>query len=580
MRNDFKRAFAYAPRYRHDLLLGLGAIPFARAIELAIPWFLMQAIDGLKSGSLKHSLATYFAIVIALALAKGVFKFAMRWYVVRASRRFEQDLRDDLYAHLLKLSPSWFQSQRTGDLMARLTSDLEAVRMFLGPGTMYVAETLALLPPVLVMLTIYSWRLALLLLVPIALIAWAMKHYAEPIHVESTKAQETLSSLSNVAQENFAGVRVIRAFGREPEEMRRFDGFSEDYRKQQVRVADMRARSWAFILGAKDFGVLVLIGAGCVELYLDHLSVGEFFFFNWCLGLLFWPMVALGWMVGMYQRGKASMARLEQLFAAAPALVVADDAYRPQAIRGEVEFKDLTLKLGERVALDHVSLRVPAGKVLGITGRTGSGKSTLAQVLPRLVDVPPGMAFVDGVDITTFDPRVLRRAIGYVPQEAFLFADRVKSNLALGRDDEAMPPLREAATRAHVDAELSELPLGYDSIVGERGVTLSGGQRQRSTLARALATNPRILVLDDCLSAVDTETESRILGELTRALTGKTALLVSHRVAALALCDEVVVLDEGKVVERGPPAQLLAAKGHYHELFARQQAEEALERLA
>lgn len=579
MRNDFKRAFAYAPRYRNDLLLGLGAIPFARAIELAIPWFLMQAIDGLQSGSLKHSLATYFAIVIALALAKGVFKFAMRWYVVRASRRFEQDLRDDLYAHLLKLSPSWFQSQRTGDLMARLTSDLEAVRMFLGPGTMYVAETIALLPPVLVMLTIYSWRLALLLLVPIALIAWAMKHYAEPIHVESTKAQETLSSLSNVAQENFAGVRVIRAFGREPEEMRRFDGFSEDYRKQQVRVADMRARSWAFILGAKDFGVLVLIGAGCVELYLDHLTVGEFFFFNWCLGLLFWPMVALGWMVGMYQRGKASMARLEQLFAAAPALVITDDAFRPASIRGDVEFKDLTLTLGERVALDHVSLRIPAGKVLGITGRTGSGKSTLAQVLPRLVDVPAGMAFVDGVDITTFDPRVLRRAIGYVPQEAFLFADRVNTNLALGRDDEAMAPLREAATRAHVDTELSELPLGYDSIVGERGVTLSGGQRQRSTLARALATNPRILVLDDCLSAVDTETESRILGELTRALAGKTALLVSHRVAALALCDEVVVLDEGKVVERGAPAQLLAAKGHYHELFARQQAEEALERL-
>jgi ATP-binding cassette subfamily B multidrug efflux pump len=580
MRNDFRRAFAYAPRYRNDLVLGLGAIPFARATELAIPWFLMQAIDGLQRGNLRHALATYFAIVLGLATLKGVLKFAMRWYVVRASRRFEQDLRDDLYAHLLTLSPAWFQSQRTGDLMARLTSDLEAVRMFLGPGTMYVAETLALLPPVLVMLTIYSWRLALLLLVPIALIAWAMKHYAEPIHVESTKAQETLSALSNVAQENFAGIRVVRAFGREGVESQRFAGFSEDYRKQQVRVADMRARSWAFILGAKDFGVLVLIGAGCIELYLDHLSVGEFFFFNWCLGLLFWPMVALGWMVGMYQRGKASMARLEQLFAATPALPMPRDPHRPATIAGDVEFRELTVKLGDRVALDRVSVRIPAGTVLGITGRTGSGKSTLAQVLPRLVDVPPGMAFVDGVDITRFDPTVLRRAIGYVPQEAFLFADRVRSNLALGRDDDALDPLREAATHAHVDAELSELPLGYESIVGERGVTLSGGQRQRSTLARALAAHPRILVLDDCLSAVDTETESRILAELTRALRGKTALLVSHRVAALGLCDEVIVLDEGRVVERGPPARLLAAKGPYSELFARQQAEEALERLA
>jgi ATP-binding cassette, subfamily B, multidrug efflux pump len=580
IRTDFRRALAYAPRYRRDLVLGLGAVPFARAIEIAIPLILMGALDDIKHGTYRLELSTYFALVVALAVVKGVFKYAMRWYVTGASRRFEEDIRNDLFAHLLTLPPSWFQKQRTGDLMARLTSDVEAVRMFLGPGTMYVVETIALVPPVLGIMAFFSWRLALLLLLPIALIGWAMKHYAAPIHAEATRAQETLSGLSNVAQENFSGVRVVRAFGREREESKRFDASSEAYRKQNLRVADLRARSWAFILGARDLGILAIIAMGCMELYRGHITEGEFLLFNWYLALLFWPMVALGWMVGMYQRGKASMERLEQLFAIPSAITPDADAHRPATIRGDVEFKDLTIELSGRVILDHVSVQIPAGKVLGITGRTGSGKSTLAQVLPRLVDVPAGMAFVDGVDITHFDPRVLRRAIGYVPQEAFLFADRVRTNLALGRESEELPPLRLAATHAHVDAELSELPLGYESIVGERGVTLSGGQRQRSTLARALAMHPSILVLDDCLSAVDAETESRILGELTRALTGKTALLVSHRVAALSLCDEVIVLEDGKVVERGAPKDLLARRGRYYDLFARQQAEEALERLA
>ena len=582
MLRDFARIRPYLPRYKGAIALGMLAIPLSRGLDLAIPWLIGRGVDELERGDLTWTLRTYFLVLLGLALVKGVFKFAMRWYLVSASRRFEEDFRNDLYRHILTLPPSWTQSMRSGDLMARLAWDVEAVRMFVGPGVMYLTETLFMIPAVFV-LAWYDWGLALLLLLPLGIIAWTMKHYAEPIHAESMKGQERLSDLSNVAQENFAGVRIVRSFATEPHQIDRFERASDDYRAQQLRIARLRGRNWTLMLSAKDLGMLVLISAGCWRLMAGEVTLGQFWLFVMYLGLLFWPMVALGWMVGMFQRGRASMQRLNAILDTPPAIPDHPDPYRPSEVRGELELRGLTFAYDEQPILEGVDLKVPAGSVVGVTGPTGSGKSTLVSTLPRLLDVAPGQVFVDGVDVVDWDPTTLRRAIGYVPQEAFLFADTLRENLALGRDpvvdggaDEGDGPLLDAMRAAHVDRELLELKDGLDSVVGERGVTLSGGQRQRATIARALAADPRVLVFDDCLSAVDADTDAAILHDLTRAVRGRTALLVSHRVAALSMADVVLVLDAGRVVEQGPPAELLAKRGRFWRLHERQKDEEEL----
>ena len=577
---EFSSVLAYVPRHKRAVLLGISVIPVARGLDLLIPWLIGRGVDELESGQLTWSLRTYFLLVIGLALLKGAAKFLMRYLVVGASRRFEQEYRDDIYRHILTLSPAWFQKMRTGDLMARMTWDVEAVRMLVGPGVMYITETLFMLPAV-VILGFYDWSLAALVCAPLALIVWSMYHYAGPIHEESMLAQERLADLSNVAQENFAGVRVVRAFAGEPHQQATFNRASQEYCEQNIRAARARGRNWTTIVSAKDLGMLILLSAGCYRLMSGRISIGEFWIFMSYLGLLFWPMVALGWMVGMFQRGRASLKRLNAILSEPPAIAPAEDSYRPERVRGEIEFRNLRFAHAGREVLRGVNLKLPAGQVLGITGTVGSGKSTLAQVLPRLIDVRPGQAFVDGVDVTRWDLNRLRRSIGFVPQEAFLFADTLRSNLALGRDDpdeQDETQLLEALRAAKVDEELLGLPGGLNAVVGERGVTLSGGQRQRATIARALFADTPILILDDCLSAVDAETEAEILGQLTSTVRGKSCLLISHRVSALSQADRVCVLEEGRVVEQGRPDELLEQRGAYYQLHLRQQAEDELER--
>ncbi len=579
MLEDFRRITTYVPRYRGQILLGMLAIPVSRGFDLLIPWVIGRGVDELSRGETSLSLRGYFLLLCGLAASKGVAKFAMRWFIVGASRRFEQDFRDDLYRHVLTLPPSWFQTMRTGDLMARLAWDVEAVRMLAGPGLMYLTETVFMIPAVAI-LAFYDGTLALLLLIPLALIAWTMKHYAEPIHAESMKAQERLADLSNAAQENFAGVRVVRSFAAEPRQIERFDAASLDYCEQSIRVARIRGMNWTLMVSAKDLGMLLLLAVGCFRLMSGAITIGQFWLFVMYLGLLFWPMVALGWMIGMYQRGRASMQRLNAIFDTPPAVEDPPGAYRPATVRGDVELRNLRFSYdGEHPVLNGVDLKVPAGRVVGITGPTGSGKSTIAQAIPRLVAVDAGQVFVDGVDVKKWDVRTLRRAIGYVPQEAFLFADTLKHNLALGQDEENEEVIRRSIRAAHVSDELLSIAGGLDAVVGERGVTLSGGQRQRTTIARALAAEPRILIFDDCLSAVDADTEAAILEDLTAALRGRTAILISHRVAALRLADHVLFIDDGRVVEEGRPDDLLRRKGRYWRLHRRQQAEAEIEAL-
>ncbi|MFH0946792.1 MAG: ABC transporter ATP-binding protein [Planctomycetota bacterium] len=574
---EFRPLLAYLPRHRKAVLLGMGTIPFARLLDLAIPWIIGRGVDELSRGELTFSLRSYFLLLVGLALVKGTAKYLMRYLVVGASRRFEQEFRDDIYRHILTLSPRWFQQMRSGDLMARMTWDVEAVRMLVGPGMMYITETLFMLPAILI-LGMYDWFLAALVSGPLALIVFSMYHYAGQIHEESTKAQERLSDLSSVAQENFAGVRVVRAFAGEEGQAEKFRETSAAYCEQGIRAARVRGRNWTLMLTAKDLGLLILLSAGCYRLMIGQITIGQFWVFMSYLGLLFWPMVALGWMVGMVQRGRASMRRLNAILAEEPAIRSSPGDYCPDEVRGEIEFKNLRVTLGGREVLCGIDLRVEAGTVLGLTGSIGAGRSTLAQVLPRLVDVEPGQAFLDGVDVTRWDVTRLRRSIGFVPQEAFLFADSLRANLALGREDGDEEAIWRALRSAKVEQEFLELPRGLDSVVGERGVTLSGGQRQRATIARALAAEPAILIFDDCLSAVDAETEAEILKDLTSAMKGKSCILISHRVSALSQADTVCVLKDGMIVEQGRPDELLERGGSYRDLYLRQQDEDALER--
>lgn len=586
---SFRRALDYLPQCRRDLALGLIAVPLARGFDVYIPILIGEGIDDLTAvagtdGSLSRPLSFYFFAIVGLALLKGVAKFAMRHYIVGASRRFEFAFRNDLYAHLLRLPPTYFQSMRTGDVMSRLSSDVEAVRMFLGPGAMYVAETFLFLTPAVIVLSRMDPVLAALTVLPLGLILWAMIHYATPIHDETVKAQERLAEMTNDAQEQFAGVRVIRAFGAEPRAIERFEGSSTRYRDQSVIAARLRGLNWVVMIGAKDLGMVALIAAGAVQLIRGSVTLGEYFVFNLYLGMLFWPMVALGWIVAMYQRAKASMERLEALLSSKPAVEDAEDAYSPSRVSGRIEFRDFRFAYPSaagsepsREVLRGIDLVIEPGTILGVTGGTGSGKSTLLAAIARLVDVPRGTLFVDGVDVTRWRCETLRRAIGFVSQDAFLFADTLRSNLALAKDDVAEDDLRDALSRSQFELEPSTFPKGLDTLLGERGVTLSGGQRQRATIARALVRDPAILLLDDCLSAVDADTEARILSELRVALEGRTAILVSHRVAALEIADRVVVLDDGVITAEGTPEELRRRGGRYRDLHERQRMEAELE---
>jgi ATP-binding cassette subfamily B multidrug efflux pump len=579
--NTFARTLRYLPACRRPLTIGLLAIPVARAFDLYIPMLIGQGIDELTAaddGGLSRPLSHYFLAIVVLAILKGVAKFAMRYYIVGASREFEFRFRADVYAHLLTLPPSYFQRMRTGDLLSRLSSDVEAVRMFLGPGAMYVAETVLFLTPAIMILGGMDGTLAALMALPLGLILWSMIHYADPIHEASKAAQERLAEMTNSAQEQFAGARVVRAFNAEGPAIARFEAASLAYRDQCVEAARYRGLNWVAMVGAKDLGMVVLIAMGCVQLLRGEISLGEFVVFNLYLGLLFWPMVALGWIVAMYQRAKASMERIEEVFATPSAIRSLAGAHAPDVVSGAIEIRGLSLTWPDgRSALRDIDLKVPSGTVVGITGPTGSGKSTLLAAIARLVEVPEGAIFVDGVDVTRWDVAHLRRAIGYVAQDAFLFADTLRSNLLLGREDASDEDLREALRTAQFDIEADALQHGLDTILGERGVTLSGGQRQRATIARALLKDPAILLLDDCLSAVDADTEARILRSLREALRGRTAIIVSHRIAALEIADHVVVLDEGGVAEQGAPAELRRRGTRYEELHRRQRMEAELE---
>ena len=574
-----RRLLAYVGRYRVAFILGFLCIVATTAISLAGPWILKDAIDDLATGVTSAKLRLYAGAVLALAALGGIFRFFQRRIIIGASRDIEFDLRNDFFARLQLFEPAYFHRNRTGDLMSRATNDLNAVRMMIGPAVMYLSNTVLTFIAVIALMLSLNRRLTLLSLIPLPILSVAVYYFGAVIHRRFDKIQEQLSNLSAVTQEALAGVRVVRAYGQEAFETGRFRDANEEYVRRNRKLIRVQGAFFPIMGLLMGVGALLVLWLGSQDVIEGRMTVGELVAFNSYLMMLAWPMIAFGWVTNLLQRGAASWKRMLEVLGAEPGITDAGArshiASREQ-IRGDVEFRDLTFAYGSASVLRHISATLPAGTTTAIVGATGSGKSTLLNLLPRLNDPPPGTVFVDGMDVRDLPLAVLRGAIGFVPQEPFLFSATIAENIAFGIAGAAHERIEHAAHVSRLDKDLADFPKGYDTVVGERGITLSGGQKQRTAIARAVMTDPKILVLDDALSAVDTYTEEEILSRLAGLMRSRTTIIVSHRVSTVRTADQILVLDDGAIVERGTHDQLVAHNGLYAELYKKQLLEEEL----
>ena len=587
----FRRLLPYAVRCKRQFLLGLGCVIAATTIQLLSPWILKYAIDDLYRGVTRGKLLAYAGMLLGVAVAGGYFRFLMRRIIVGASRVIEYDLRNDFFAHLQRLPLSYFQARRTGDLMSRATNDLNAVRMMIGPAVMYSASTLIVFVVALALMFSIDARLTLVSLLPLPFVSISVKYFGTEIHKRFEAIQAQLSDISAVTQEALAGVRVVRAYRQERPETERFRAANLEYLERNrglIRIQGLFYPSMSLFLG---LAALLVLWMGSREVIRGRITLGEFVAFNSYLVMLSWPMIAFGWVTNMMQRGMASWKRMLEVFDAEPAVITHAPPGRPviQTIaRGGIEIRDLTFAFdGQEPVLREVSARIEPGQTVALVGPTGSGKSVLLSLLPRLHEPPPRTIFVDGVDVRDIPLPTLRRAIGFVPQEPFLFSDTVANNIAFGLDDgpargngdsdaHRQEAIVKAAAVARLDKDADGFPKGYETAVGERGITLSGGQKQRTAIARAVVTDPRILVLDDAMSAVDTYTEEEILGRLKEVMRQRTSIIVSHRISTVRHADRIFVLDDGRIVESGRHDELVAQGGAYAELYRKQLLEEEL----
>jgi len=566
--------------YRRAFLLGFACVVVTTSLSLTAPWVLRYAIDDLQSGVTLGKVRFYAVTLFALACVGGVFRFLMRRIIIGASRAFEYDLRNDFFASLQRMHLGYFQHTRTGDLMSRATNDLSAVRMMIGPAVMYSATTgLTFVVALVLMWSIHPW-LTLVALVPLPFVTLAVKYFGSAIHTRFEKIQEQLSDVSAVTQESLAGVRVVRAYNQEPFELERFRISNQEYlhrNRALIRLQGMYFPSMGLLMG---IGALLVLWIGSREVIGGRMTVGALVAFNAYLMMLGWPMIAFGWVTNLLQRGMASWKRMLEVLDAAPAITDPAPADRIDLpdIRGAIEFRHLTFSYGGRDVLRDVTLTIPAGSTTAIVGATGSGKSTLLSLLPRLHDAPPGTVFIDGADVRHLPLATLRGAIGFVAQEPFLFSATVAENVAFGArgDYSNRERIESAAAVARLDKDIDSFPRGYDTIVGERGITLSGGQKQRTAIARAIVMDPKILILDDALSAVDTHTEEEILQRLSAVFNQRTSLIVSHRVSTVRGADQIVVLDDGRVAEVGTHDELVRRDGLYADLARKQTLEDEL----
>jgi len=578
---NLRPLFPYMRRYRRGFLLGGFFAVCSNAIWVLFPEVIRRAIDDMTKHLSYRGILFYAGILVAVALSKGVFLFLTRWVLIGISRDIEYDLRNDLFRVLERQAPSYFQENRTGDIMARATNDLNAVRMLLGPAIMYSANTLLFTVGALAFMIRISPWLTLLAFVPLPAASILVQYFGRKIHERFERIQAMYSDISAQVQENVSGARLVRAFAQEESEISAFERANAEYVRRALRLVRLMGMLWPTLEFMLGLSLVVVLLVGGHEVVNAKISVGAFVAFTTYMVMLTWPVIALGWVVNLVQRGTASVTRIHEILIAKPSI---SDATLPSTgpvtreIRGDIEFRNLSFAYDNSTApvLRDINLRIPAGSSFAIVGPTGSGKTTLVRLIPRLLEAQRGMLLVDGRSVMDYPLAKLREAIGFVPQETFLFSESIRENVAFGAPSATEQEILDAAATAHIRDEILEFPKGFDTLVGERGVTLSGGQKQRTAIARALVRDPRILILDDALSSVDTFTEERILQGLAEAMRGRTTIFISHRVSTVRHADQIAVLVDGSIVELGTHDELVARNGYYTQLHEKQMLEEEL----
>jgi len=575
----------YLLRYKKTLLLGLLTVIGSNAFTVAQPLFLGKAVDELKHGIDSHTyvssdIVMWAALIVGFSLVASIFTYLTRQTIIVVSRHIEYDLRNDLLSHLQKLSYSYFQNKPTGDLMAHATNDISAVRNVVGPGIMYPSDTITTLTFVLIMMFTRDWQLTLLALIPMPFVSFAVYRLGKHINKIFMERQEQFSLLTTRAQETLSGVRVIRAYVRETYEEERFRKLSREYLKINLVLAKVQSIMWPLMFVLVGFSLIITIYFGGLKVIDGRMTIGTLTAFTTYLGMLIWPMIAFGWVTNLVQQGAASMGRLASIMDTEPEIQDTERTDRSiENIYGTIEFRNVsfTHKNTAQPTLKNINLKIESGMTVAVVGYTGTGKSTLINLIPRLYDITGGELFIDGVDIRKIPLEVLRSNIGFVPQETFLFSETIAENIRYGIDNRNEKDLNTAAEISQIAKEVMEFPKQYETMIGERGITLSGGQKQRSSIARAIMRNPKILILDDALSAVDTYTEERILHRLREFMKGRTSIIISHRISTVKDADLIVVLQNGEIVERGTHDDLVAFHGIYADLHHKQLLEQELE---
>lgn len=576
--DDLRKFVRYFRPYKASLTIGILCILAGVLFNLSIPLIVGQAIDE-NWNTLSWSRLTTAALkVLGASVVSGTFLYLQRRILIGVSRNVEYDLRKDFYAHLVDQPLSFFHEHRVGDLMARASNDLSAVRQLAGPMIMYTLQTVFVVLLVLPLMIMLNWWLTFLLFVTMPLVSLTVKFFGQQVHVRFEKIQEFFAQITARAQENFTGVRVVRAYAQEGAEIEAFSALNREYAEKNLALVKIDALMRPLMTFLIGIGFVLIIWAGVPLAIRGEISVGDFTVFNMYLMRLIWPLIALGYVVNLFQRGTASLKRMNAIFGIKPAIADAPEVVEQPPIAGEIEFRKLTFRYHptDEPELHDINLRIPVGQSVAFVGRTGSGKSTLVNLIPRLLEAPEDTVFVDGVSVRDYPLRQLRESIGYVPQETFLFSDSLAENVAFGVNQSERTDVEWAAEIAGLSDDVREFPEGFDTLVGERGITLSGGQKQRTAIARAVLRAPKILILDDALSSVDTYTEEKILGRLRGVMRDRTSLIVSHRISTVRDADLICVLDEGRIVERGTHQELLELGGEYAALYERQLLEEEL----
>ena len=570
------RLARYLKRHRARLAGGFLCVFMTNLFLLALPRVMGYAVDSLQESVTREKLAYYGSAIIGLAVCEGIFRFFMRRLIIGVSRDVEYAMRNDLFRHLEMLPMPFFQKNKTGDLMSRATNDLSNVRMLFGPGIMYTANTIIVAVfAILVMLGI-NWQLTLLALLPLPAVSLSVRHFGKKIHDLTEESQAKLADLSARVQESMAGIRVVKAFVQENHEIAEFEGMNRALvakNRELIRVQSVFYPTMELMIG---LAVVIVLWVGGRQVIQGAITLGDFVAFSAYLGRLTWPMIALGWVVNLLERGRASMQRLNYILDSIPEVNDAPGVEAHFEVQGSIEFRDLSFAYDGVPTLRNISLSIPKGKTVAIVGATGAGKSTLVQLIPRLYNAPPDSLFIDGVPVERIPLSTLRSAIGFIPQDTFLFGETIRENIAFGVESASDEQVRRAARISSIDTDVQGFPEQFETLVGERGITLSGGQKQRAAISRAVIRDPKILILDDALSSVDTYTEEQILHELKEVMRNRTSILISHRVSTVKDADEIIVLDAGRIVERGTHAELLEEEGYYAELHQRQLLEEEL----